>query len=298
VSVSVRFAGGRGRSRVSVVVAVVVFAVLAAVSLRFVSVAAAAEPVREEVGNFIFEISADNILGVTNKTAGVRFEDNLDAVSEGATLAELETLLTKVADQFKADFGWDLTVAADRARVREEIHSLSQALFSIPDATLEDAEYASVRALRDVVAGAEGTAECRDRCLPDNENLVNFIISTAFGASVAKMLAEFTVPGLGAKIAICSVGVFIAAMTWVVLEMAAIIHGVQQPHLRGMVIASVIMLLSLIGDLRADAGAVAVAMEETVPQAIKEAAKEIESLTPTEAPNESSNDYDLIKDEL
>jgi len=75
MSWSMRSGRGRARSRVSVIVGVVVFAALVVASLRFVP-DAAVDPGSEELGDVIFEISADNILGIAKKTFGVRSEDN------------------------------------------------------------------------------------------------------------------------------------------------------------------------------------------------------------------------------
>jgi len=288
----------RVNARTSMIVAVVVFAAMAALCLRFIPDAAAAEAETEEVGNFIFEISAaDNILGVTNKSTRTRLEDNLDAVAAGATATDFNTLLTEVRSQFKADFGWDLTIEADRVRLQDEIHLLSQALFSIPDETFETAEFAPLRDLRDLAAGVEGTAECRDRCLPDDDAEVNRVISTFVGSSVRKMLNQVTGAGLTAQVAIYAVGLFVGGFTKFILDEGPARIGIGSNTLRALAIASGVGILEVAKEFRQEANEFA-AGGQSMGEAAKEAAKEVAAATPTEAPNESADDYDLIKDEL
>jgi len=298
VSVSSIHRNRRSRSRVLIVAAIVAFAALAALGMRFIPDAAAAEAVRLEEGDFVFERSTDNILGVTNKKTGIRLEDNLDTVTEGATEQDFNALLTEVRSQFAADFGWDLTADADRTAFRNELHLLSQALFSISDDTFEVEEFAPLRDLRDLVAGVEGTAECRDRCLPVDPAVVNRVVSTAIALSVRKLLADVTGAGPTGQFAIYAVSIFVGGLTAIVLEEAPAITGLSQNDVRMLALASAVDILRLAKQLRADAGTVAKQGAETVVAATRAAAKEVETATPTEPGNESASDYDLVKDEL
>jgi len=295
VSVSLVSRSGRARSGVPIVVAVVAFAVLAALGVRFIPDAAAAEAIRLEEGGFVFERSVDNILGVTNLKTGIRLEHNLDTATKTPTEAEYNALLTQVRTQIATDFGWDLTVEADRIAFRNELHLISQALFSIPDETFEVEEFASLRQLRDVAEAAEGTAECRDRCLPE---VMDSVLSISMGAAVSQLLSSVTGAGLAGHIAICGVGMLTIALTGVIIEVGPGITGLARNDIRGLVMTGLYDILAQIVQFQLDADQVAAQGAETVAAATRAAAKEVETATPTEGDNESASDYDLVKDEL
>jgi hypothetical protein len=247
-----------------------------------------------EVGDFLFEKSDENLLGITDRARGLRLELDLDTAPGDAGEEQLDALKTEVAAAVKDIYGWDLNDSADRARIRDEILLLRQALHTIPDETINLEGNGPLLALRDVADGIEGISDCRGRCLPEGE-VMNRMISVAVGATVNRMLGEFTGDSAMATIVVYAVSVFVGGIAEFTFNVGPALTGIPVETLRKSALAGAVSTLILVKSFLDDARALADKNAGTVQDATKQAAESVKASANSEV---DTKDYDMIKDEL
>lgn len=150
-------------------------AVLSAWGVRAGPVEAAEVVAREEVGDFLIEVTDEGVISTTEKSSGIRYEDHLPAELPDVTEEQVQSQLTSVTTDVQQDLGWQLTSDTDRSELRSELAQLGEALSALDETSLEQ-EHPEVLELRSIVDDLHVARECRERCLPDvNETVVAIV---------------------------------------------------------------------------------------------------------------------------
>jgi hypothetical protein len=247
-----------------------------------------------ETARHLITQAPDGTVTIVDKTTQTALQGTADATSPGPTEEEIAARADGLSHQFKKDLGWDLESEADRARLITETRNFSQQLHNIPQASLDLEENATLRELRDIVDGMDGTKNCRERCLIVS-TVLTFLVAAALGASM-KTLKSHMADGkpLDASTAV-SGALFI---TGLVLSFVLLLrHELEYMPFAVKKIVAILLFPALenVFHTFVDMMDYVAHYRATMRQVAADAARHLDDLTPDDEP---ATDYDLAKDEL
>ena len=279
-------------------------AVVATIAQVHQTAAAATISEREEVNNIVFELSDDNIMGITFRDWDFRYEDNLDAAPKDFTKEKIDAALAAEQKAIKETLGWDVASADDFDKFRTEVNQLRRALNEALNSPNLPKTYSGAWTRSLDVIDQLLAVECRGRCLPSGELVDNVVSAAAVGAAITATIAEIADvadhnlrPELvdAVLILLAVVEIFGA---FVVFHLAPDLIDIKSSTLRVATIAVAGAALMAVHQQAEDAKAIAAAQSPpTTPKdGMTSGAKRIADQTPTQGDN--PKDYDIIHDEL
>ena len=152
--------------------------------------AAATISEREEVNNIVFELSDDNIMGITFQDWDFRYEDNLDAAPKDFTKEKVDAALAAEQKTIKETLGWDVASDDDFDKFRTEVNQLRRALNEALNSPNLPKNYSGCLDRILHVIDQLLAVECRGRCVPSGELVDNVISAAAVGSAITAMVAE------------------------------------------------------------------------------------------------------------
>ena len=276
-------------------------AVVATITQVHQNAAAATISEREVVKNVVFELSDDNIVGITFRERNFRLEDNLDAAPKDFTKEKVDAALAEEQKTVKETLGWDVASDDDFDKFRTEVNQLRRALneaLSSPNLpkNYKEAWTGSLNIIDQLLA-----VECRGRCLPPGETVDNVIAAGAVGAAISAMIGEFADPSLDPEFletALTVIAIIQTLFLFVIFDIVPDLFDIRPGTLRTAVVAVAGALLMDVHRYGEDARTIAAAQSPpTTPKAsMKDGAKRIADQTPTQ--DDNPKDYDVIHDEL
>jgi hypothetical protein len=282
-------------------VGILVVVVVATIAQVHQNAAAATISEREEVNNIVFELSDDNIIGITFQDWDFRYEDNLDAAPKDFTKEKIDTALAEEQKTVKDTLGWDVASDDDFDKFRVEVNQLRRALneaLNSPNLpkTYSGAWTESLHVINQLLA-----VECRGRCVPSGEFVDNVISAAAVGAAIAAMIGELADPNIDPgflEAALTMIGVMQTFSAYMIFTIVPILFNVRSSTLRIAAISAAGAALMVAHQYAKDAREIAAAQSPpTTPKdSMKNGAKRIADQTPTQGDN--PKDYDIIHDEL
>jgi hypothetical protein len=282
-------------------VGILVVVVVATIAQVHQNAAAATISEREEVNNIVFELSDDNIIGITFQDWDFRYEDNLDAAPKDFTKEKIDTALAAEQNTIKETLGWDVASDDDFDKFRTEVNQLRRALNEALNSPNLPKSYSEPWTRSLDVIDQLLAVECRGRCVPSGEAVDNVISAAAVGAAIAAMIGELADPNLDPgflEAALTIMGVVQTFSTFMVFRIVPILFNVRSSTLRVATVAAAGAALIVVHQYAKDAKAIAAAQSPpTTPKdSMKNGAKKIADQTPTQGDN--PKDYDIIHDEL
>jgi hypothetical protein len=283
---------------------ILVIAVVATIAQVHQTAAAATISEREEVNKIVFELSDDNIVGITFQDWDFRYEDNLDAAPRDFTKEKIDTALAAEQKIIKETLGWDVASDDDFDKFRTEVNQLRRALNEALNSPNLPKTYSGPWAESLHVIDQLLAVECRGRCVPSGELVDNVISAAAVGSAVAAMIAEVADvtdhnlhPELvdAVLIVLTAVEIFGA---FVIFHLTPDLIGIKSSTLRVALTATAGAALIAVHQRAEDAKAIAAAQSPpTTPKdGMGNGAKAIADQTPTQGDN--PKDFDIIHDEL
>jgi hypothetical protein len=278
-----------------------VVAVVATITQVHQTAAAATIIEREEVNNIVFELSDDNIMGITFQDRNFRYEDNLDAAPKDFTKEKIDTALAAEQKTIKETLGWDVASDDDFDKFRTEVNQLRRALNEALNSPNLPKTYSGPWTRSLDVIDQLLAVECRGRCVPSGELVDNVISAAAVGAAITAMVAETADPNLDPEFveaALTMLGVAQTFGVFVIFSLAPELFGIRSTTLRIAAMATTGAALIVVHQHAEDAKAIAGAqLPPTTPKdSMTNGAKRIADQTPTQGDN--PKDYDIIHDEL
>ena len=276
-------------------------AVVATIAQVHQTAAAATISEREEVNNIVFELSDDNIMGITFRDWDFRYEDNLDAAPKDFTKEKIDAALAAEQKTVKETLGWDVASDADFDKFRTELNKLRQALNQALNSPNLPKNYSEAWTESLNVIDQLLAVECRGRCLPSGEFVDNLISAAAVGSAIAAMIGELANPNHDPEFvetALTMIGVAQTFSVFMIFNIVPILFGIRSSSLRIATMATAGAALIVVHQYAEDAKAIAAAQSPpTTPKdSMKNGAKKIADKTPTQGDN--PKDYDMIHDEL
>jgi hypothetical protein len=245
----------------------------------------------EEFDGAVFEMSGDDLAGVTIESQQLRFEQSSKAAPPALDKAQLDALSGAIKTSIEEDYGWDMSTSIDRQGVLDEVRRLSEELHTIPDSTLK--EHKGLADLRDLVDMLKGVSECRDRCLqpPSGGRFFQFVPLVAIGSAVTAIVASGASDNVFTALAAAST--LAAYYVFYTLER---VYDIDSRPLQKRVMGALFVTLSFINQNSHDARGLAKEQSRTPADGVKAEAKGISELTPATA--DAPKDYDMVHDEL
>ena len=280
---------------------ILVVAVVATIAQVHQTAAAATISEREEVNNIVFELSDDNIMGITFRDWDFRYEDNLDAAPKDFTKEKIDAALAAEQKTVKETLGWDVASAADFDKFRTELNKLRQALNEALNSPNLPKNYSGAWTRSLGVIDQLLAVECRGRCLPSGELVDNVISAAAVGSAIAAMIGELADPNIDPEFvetALTMIGAMQTFCLFWIFNIVPILFDIRSSVLRIAAMATAGAGLIVVHQYAEDAKEIAAAQSPpTTPKdGMKNGAKRIADQTPTQGDN--PKDYDIIHDEL
>jgi hypothetical protein len=279
-------------------------AVVATITQVHQNAAAATISEREEVNNIVFELSDNNIVGITFREKDFRYEDNLDAAPKDFTKEKVDAALVAEQKTVKETLGWDVTSDDDFDKFRTEVNQLRRALNEALNSPNLPKSYSEPWTRSLDVIDQLLAVECRGRCVPSGELVDNIISAAAVGAAITAMVAEIAEtahPNRDPKLIEPALTILAVVETFglfLVFNVAPAVHGIRSTALRIAAMATAGAALIVVHQYAEYAKAIAAAQSPpTTPKdGMENGAKRIADKTPTQGDN--PKDYDIIHDEL
>ena len=279
----------------------VAVAVAATITQVQPNAAAATISEREEVNNIVFQLSDDNIIGITDPEWDVRYEDNLDAAPKNFTKEKVDEMLAAEQKDLRETLGWDVANEDDFERFRLELNRLRQALYDsirVSGISLEDEEIWTelLGVIEQLLA-----VECRGRCLPeeDPELVDNVVSAAAVGAALARLTAIklVNVPEEYVDAVATAMGIVMAYMMFLIFKWAPILYNIRSSRLRSASVAVMAAALIAVHQNAQEAREMAATLStpSSPAQLMRDEAQKLADRTPT--PDDNPKDFDIIHDE-